>query len=106
MSAILKKIFRVGILQAVALVVLLIGAEGSLDFMYDAGRNQKSFWLISLFTIWVLSPFLALLFANMVSKSWLTSNRVRSYFLMLLIAMGSLVCYSRALHISGTKPAF
>ena len=89
-----------------ALIVLLAGATGSLGFMFNAGRNQKSILLIALFTAWVLSPFLALLVADIISKRWTIFTRGTLYFLILFITLGSLVSYSGALSLPGTKPAF
>ncbi len=89
-----------------ALIVVLVGAAGSLGLMFNAGRNQKSILLIALFTIWVLSPFIALLVANVISKHWSILTRMTLYFLMLFITLGSLISYSGALSPPGTKPAF
>ncbi len=93
-------------LKIIALIAVLIGAVGSLVLMFNAGRNQNSILLIALFTIWVLSPFIALLVTNAISKSWPILTRRTLYFLMLFITLGSLVSYSGALSPPGTKPAF
>lgn len=93
-------------LKTIALIVVLTGAVASLVFMFNAGRNQKSILLIALFTIWVLSPFIALLVANAISKSWSILSRRILYFLMLFITLGSLISYSGALSSPTTKPAF
>jgi hypothetical protein len=74
--------------------------------MYNAGRNQSSILLIALFTIWVLSPFIGLLVANVISKHWPVLTRVTLYFLMLFITLGSLVSYNGAFDTPGTKTAF
>jgi hypothetical protein len=86
--------------------VLLLGAAGSLILMFNAGRNQKSVILIVLFTGWVLSPFIALLIADVISKRWLIKTRVTLYFLTLFITLVSLLSYSEVLNAPGTKPAF
>jgi hypothetical protein len=87
-------------------MVLLAGAVGSLVFMFNAGRNQNSIFLIVLFTIWVLSPFIALLVANVIAKRWSIPIRVSFCFLILFITLGSLISYCGALNLPGTKPAF
>lgn len=87
-----------------ALVVLLVGAAVSLSLMFNAGRNQKSIFLIACFTTWVLSPFIALVIANVISKRWSMLTRVTFYFLLLFITLGSLVSYSGALSPLETKP--
>ena len=86
--------------------MLVVGAAGSLILMFNAGSNQKSILLIVLFTGWVLSPFIALLIADIISKRWLLKPRVTLYFLMLFITLVSLLGYSGALNVPGTKPAF
>jgi hypothetical protein len=93
-------------LHAIALIIVLGGAAGSLGLMFNAGRNQRSILLIILFTGWVLSPFIGLLVANVISKRWSMSTRATLYFLILFITLGSLVCYSGAFSPPGTKPAF
>jgi hypothetical protein len=65
-----------------ALIGILVGAIGSLGFMFHAGHNQKSVILITLFTAWVLSPFVVLLIAKKISKGWTINIRVTLYWLM------------------------
>jgi hypothetical protein len=102
----LKKIFTLNFLRIVALIVVLAGTAASLVLMFNAGRNQKSIFLIVLFTIWVLSPFIALVVANVIAKRWSIPARVSLYLLMLFITLGSLFGYSGLLNPPGTKPAF
>lgn len=102
----MKKIFTLNFLRIVALIVVLAGAAASLVLMFNAGRNQKSLFLIVLFTVWVLSPFTALLVANVIARRWAIPMRVSLYLLMLFITLGSLLSYSGLLNPPGTKPAF
>jgi hypothetical protein len=88
------------------LIVMLVGAIGSLFFMFNAGHKQNSIILITLFTIWVLSPFVGLLIANKIIKRWTVRTRVTLYWLMLVLTLGSLICYSGAFGQLGAKPAF
>ena len=74
--------------------------------MFRAGHDQKSILLIVLFTGWVLSPFIALFIADMISKRWLTKTRFNTYLLIIFITLASLLFYSGALNVPGTKPAF
>jgi uncharacterized membrane protein YgdD (TMEM256/DUF423 family) len=60
---------RQGILRTTALIALLIGAAGSFALMLYAGRNAPRF-LVVLFTIWDLSPFVALALADVLSRRW------------------------------------
>jgi len=89
-----------------SVAVLLAGAVCSLDLTLNAGRNNSSILLLVLFGAWVLSPFTALLLANVISKRWLVLTRATLYCLTLFLTLGSLLGYSGVLRLSGTKPAF
>ena len=93
-------------LRIIASIVLFAGAISSLVLMFYAGHNQKSILLILLFTGWVLSPFIGLFIADMISKHWLPKTRLAIYLLIIFITLASLIFYSGALNVSGTKPAF
>src|SRR5437762_704930 len=80
-------------LRGAALIAVLIGAAGSVGFMLYAGRHNKSNLLLVLFAIWVLSPFVAFLFATVVSKGWPVLTRVTLYSLMLVVSLGCLALY-------------
>ncbi len=80
-------------LRAAALVALLAGGAGSVGFMLYAGRHNTSRILLVLFTLWVLSPFSALFFADVVSKRWSALTRATLYSLMLVIASSTLAIY-------------
>ena len=102
----MKKLTSYNLLRIIALIVLFVGAIGSLVLMFNSGRNQKSIVLIVLFTGWVLSPFIALFIADMISKRWLNKIRLTIYLLILFITLASLLFYSAVLNVPGTKPAF
>ena len=94
------------LLRTIALAVLLVGAIGSLYFMFKAGSNQKSILLIGLFTGWVLSPFVGLFIANKVPSIWTAITRQRLFWLMLGLSIVSLIAYSGLVKVPNTKPAF
>jgi len=102
----MKKILTLSLLRTVAVVVVLAGVVGSISLVLYKGRNNDSVLLIALFVTWVLSPFIALLVANVVSKRWSNLTRMTLYSLMLVLTLGSLVSYSGALSPAGTKTAF
>ena len=82
------------VLHGAALVALLVGAVGSVGLMLHVGRRKDSpRLLMALFTIWVLSPFVALVFANIVSKGWSVITRATLYGVMLVLTAGSLAIY-------------
>ena len=81
-------------LQAAALPAVLMGAGGALGFMLHAGRRNSSFFLMTLMAMWVLSPFLALLWAHIVvSKRWPGPIQATLYGLMLALPLAFLVFY-------------
>ena len=94
------------ILRAAALIAVLAGAVGSLSLMFRAGHRNPSRILLLLFTIWVLSPFVALVFAHVVSKRWALVTRATLYSLMLFLALGSLAIYAVDALRPRTKAAF
>ena len=93
-----------GILRALALVALIVGAAGSLIFMFRAGQHTPRLLLV-LFTIWVLSPFVALLWVSRVSKHWSVLTRATLYLVMLLLALGSLAIYGEWIDLKPPESA-
>ena len=81
-----------GLLRVVALIAVLAGAVGSLGLMLRAGQRTPRLLLV-LFVIWLLSPFVALLWANMISKRWSGVTRATLYCVTLIVALGSLAIY-------------
>ncbi len=102
----MKKTIPFNFFRTIALIVLLLGAAGSIYFVINAGRNNNSVVLKALFVIWVLSPFIAFATINTISARWPLLTQITIYWLMLLVAIGSLVCYSGVFKTPGTKPAF
>ena len=72
--------------QRVAAMIAVAGAVGSLVFMLRVGHRNNSLLLVTLFAIWVLSPFVALLAASLGLKRSPLS-------LSLILAFGSLIVY-------------
>jgi ABC-type transport system involved in multi-copper enzyme maturation permease subunit len=81
------------VLRAAALIALLVGAVGSVGLMLREGHRNPSRLLIVLFAFWVLSPFMALVLANAVSKRWSVLTRAMLYVVMLVITFSSLAIY-------------
>ena len=101
-----EKTFNTTILRTVALILLVLGAVGSLYFMFNVSRNQKSILLIVLFTGWILSPFVGLFLVDKFSKRWTVNIRASFYWLMIILTIVSLVGYSGVLNAPKTKNAF
>jgi len=95
------------VLRAASIIVVAVGAIGSLVFMFRAGQRTPRFLLI-LFTIWVLSPFVALLWANTVSKRWSVLTRATLYCVTIIVTLGSLAIYSEWVNLrpAGSANAF
>ena len=102
----MKKILSGSLIQGVALVLALGGLAGSLKMVLDTGKNNPSTLLVTLFLVWVASPFIAIFTALWVSRRWPFGVMAWLYFLILVIVAGSLAFYSGWLEVTGTKPAF
>jgi hypothetical protein len=83
-----------GVLRAIALVVLLVATLASLALTVDAGRRNSSMLLVTLFALWVVSPFVGAVLANSISKHWETSARTTLYMVMLIFSLGSVAIYA------------
>lgn len=96
-----------GVLHGVALIALVAGATGSLAFMFRAGQRTPRLLLL-LFTIWVISPFVALFWINIVSKRWSIRTRIMLYCVMLIVTLGSLAIYGELIDVRppGSANAF
>ena len=81
-----------GLLRTVARIAVVAGAVGSVGLMLRAGRRTPRLLLV-LFVIWVLSPFVALAWANMVSNSWSVLTRATLYCVTLVLTLGSFAIY-------------
>src|SRR4030095_3074898 len=99
-----KKILTISFLRTIALIVVSLGALSALGFLLNKGRHTPIILLV-LYVGWVLSPFVGLLVADKIFKSWSVSTRVIFYCLMLILTLVSLVVYSGALTSTRAKPA-
>ena len=94
------------LLHAVALTAAVAGAGGSVGLMLWVGHRNPSRILLVLFAVWVLSPFMALLLANMVSKRWSVLTRATLYGVMLILTLSSLAFYGDVVWRPRPQPAF
>ncbi|HXC99983.1 MAG TPA: hypothetical protein VN048_11630 [Verrucomicrobiae bacterium] len=86
-----------GLLHKVVRFAVLAGALGSLGLTLCAGRHGNSLRLLSLFIVWVPSPFLILAWANLLSKDWSRPAQSILYGVTLVLVVGSLAIYGNAL---------
>jgi hypothetical protein len=98
---------RFGRLRAGALTAVAIGAVGALALMVRAGQRTPRFLLV-LFTIWVLAPFVALGWANVISRRWSFVTRAALFGVTLVVAAGSAAIYGGSVIIApaGSPHAF
>ena len=82
-----------GRLSAATLTTVVAGAAGSVGFMLHAGRRNPSRLLLLLMALWVISPFVVLTVASVVSKGWPALTRVALGVLTLALTLGSLAAY-------------
>jgi hypothetical protein len=80
-------------LRAVARIALVVGAVGSVALMLRAGTNTPRFLLV-IFVFWILSPFVALAWANTVAPRWTALTRMTLYVVTIALAPASLAIYS------------
>ena len=104
----MKRNLTLGLLRTMGLVAVVVGSGISLGLVLRANHNNNVSFLIVLFVIWVISPFMTLLVACVVSRHWSGLTRLMLYSLMLILSIGSLIGYSDLLNspVTGTKPAF
>jgi len=71
--------------------------------MLRAGRRTPRFLLV-LFVFWVLSPFVALAWAHVVSKRWSVLTQATLYYATLVITLSALAIYGRVVLPPGAAP--
>ena len=91
--------------DSLALITVAAGAAGSVGLLLKLGQRTPRFLLL-LFIIWVLSPFLALAVAGNLSKRWSVVTRTTLHGVMLIVTLGSLAIYGNvAFGTPRTRPA-
>ena len=92
MNASTTKASTVGPLRRTSLFAMLIGAVGSIGFLFHASHRTPRL-LLALFVLWVLSPFVIGVLADAVSRRWSVLTRATLYGVMLVVTLGSLAIY-------------
>ncbi len=95
-----------GWLRTVALVTTGIGALGSLALTLFSGRGSPPVLQVG-FALWVLAPFAALAWANLVSLRWSTPVRISLASVTFVITLVSWALYGKLIPAPpGTAHAF
>ncbi len=94
-------------LRVAGIIAVVVGAAGSIGLTLRAGHRNNSLVLLMLFGVWVLSPFVALAVAYMISRDWPVLTRATLYTLTLVLTLGPLAIYGDVeLGPPRAKPAF
>jgi hypothetical protein len=80
-------------LRTAALIAVSAGAVGSVGLLLRATNRNPSQLLVLLLVLWVVSPFVALMWASIVSTRWSVLTRVTLYGVMLVVPVGCLAIY-------------
>jgi hypothetical protein len=91
-------------LRTAALIAVLAGAVGSVGLLLRATNRNPSQLLVVLLAIWVVSPFVALLWTSIVSNGWSVLTRVTLHGVMLVVPLSSLAIYVADAIWSRTSP--
>jgi len=94
-----------GLLRALALSAIILAALASFALMLNVGHYHFNI-LTVLFTLWDLSPFVALIVIELFSKHWHVFSRVSLYCLMLIVAASSVTIYGSVVLRAPAQPAF
>jgi len=98
-----KPVYR--LLRTVAILILLTGAILSAVLTWDAGRKNASVILPAMFLIWVLSPFMVLLFAGYRFKRYAEHRYISYYLFLIVLSVFSVIAYSGVLNPANVKTA-
>ena len=92
-------------LHILALAVVVAGAAAALGLMLRVAHPPPT--LLALFTVWVLSPFVALGFASAGTAGFASVPAATRHAALFAIVAGSLVVYGGMVPMpAGTRPAF
>lgn len=95
------------IIRLASVVSVALGAVGSLAFMFRVGRHNPSVILMTLFTLWVVAPFVTMLSVPMLFKNWSVRSRAWFCFFTIIVALGSSGIYGEvAFGKPRSQPAF
>lgn len=80
-------------MRLAALTAIVLGTLGSLGLFLRAGQRTPRFLLV-LMGVWVFTPFVALAWANVVSKRWPSLTRATLHGVTIAVSLGTLAIYA------------
>lgn len=83
-----------GRLRMTALIVVVFGAIGSIGLFFHAIKHPPLVILV-LFVVWILAPYVVLIWGTVISKRWTALTRTTLYSVMIVVTIGSLAVYVR-----------
>ena len=86
-------------LRAAALIAIPVGAVGAIVFFFRAADHPPPV-LVVLFILWLLSPFVILAWAQVVSNRWSPLTQAALSCVTLVITLASLVIYGRLIVVA------
>lgn len=83
-------------IPALARVATIVSAIVSLGCMFWVGQHNRSIVLVTLFALWVLSPFIGLLWTRRFAYWYQYAAQAMIYGLIFLVSIGSAIFYAIA----------
>lgn len=83
-------------IPALARAATIVSAIVSLGCMFWVGQHNRSIVLVTLFAVWVLSPFIGLLWARRFAYWYQYAAQAMIYGLVFLVSIGSAIFYAIA----------
>jgi uncharacterized membrane protein YsdA (DUF1294 family) len=80
-------------LRSSALIALVTGAIGAIGLWIHAAQHPPPL-IITLFVVWVLSPFVFLGIGHVVAKRWAPRTQAALYWVTLLVTLASIAIYA------------
>jgi hypothetical protein len=94
-------------LRVAAFTAVVVGAVGSLAFLFLDGNGRRQIVLMILFVGWVLLPYVGLAVADRFARNWPSAARATLYVVALIVTACSLAVYSGLIPPpADARPAF
>ena len=87
------------LLRAAALIAIPVGAVGAVVLFVRAADHPPPV-LVVLFILWLLSPFVILGWAHVISKRWAVPTQAALYSVTLVITLASLAIYGKVIVVA------